>query len=354
MNASQAEVSSVLEDWSQLRKSAGVSLEEISSQTHIPIRKLEALERHEFDKLGTTTFISGYIRRYAKIIKQDPQVLLQVYLDTLPPQAADVVNETKTVIGSRSTSQVAWKKIGILPFVVFAIVIWGGVMFFMKDNSSDNRAITAQDTAAEQTEGRANNQSPQEGEAMTGDETNEPSSQGNSAQSVDTDLVSPTAEGANVSTSVQSLSDAPEAAASIATPRPLLTPATTPEPTPVATVAATPVPTPTLAPAVETAQGQQVSPSQDTAQLSSSSAGGSQDTLEFSFSEDCWVNVEDATGRVLIAQLKRKGDNLQLFGRAPFNILLGNARAVTLMANGRLVSTEPPGSRKTYRFKVDS
>ncbi len=77
-----------------------------------------------------------------------------------------------------------------------------------------------------------------------------------------------------------------------------------------------------------------------------------QKSLVISFYGDSWVAVKDVKGQQLIAQLKRKGDNLQLFGEAPFSVMLGDARSVELVFDGVVVDTTPPSNRRTLRLQV--
>ncbi len=82
-------------------------------------------------------------------------------------------------------------------------------------------------------------------------------------------------------------------------------------------------------------------------------AESSQDSLlSFVFSDECWVEVKDKNGVSIFADNRFKGDNLRLFGEAPFNIMLGNARAVTLSMDGVAVDTNVSGSRRTLRLTL--
>ncbi|WP_317931598.1 RodZ domain-containing protein [Halioxenophilus sp. WMMB6] len=76
------------------------------------------------------------------------------------------------------------------------------------------------------------------------------------------------------------------------------------------------------------------------------------DTLEFSFSEECWVEVKDATGMPLHQGVSQAGDKLSIVGTAPFSIMLGNVRAATLELNGEPVKIQPVPGRNTLRFEV--
>jgi cytoskeleton protein RodZ len=65
------------------------------------------------------------------------------------------------------------------------------------------------------------------------------------------------------------------------------------------------------------------------------------DRLNFAFTDDCWVEIKDAKGSSVYSDLSKSGDALELIGRPPFHILLGNAPAVTLAFNGERVALSP-------------
>ena len=62
------------------------------------------------------------------------------------------------------------------------------------------------------------------------------------------------------------------------------------------------------------------------------------DELIFELADDSWIEVRDASGNRLFADLARRGKSLEVKGDAPFAIILGDGRAVTLTLNGRNVS----------------
>ncbi len=65
------------------------------------------------------------------------------------------------------------------------------------------------------------------------------------------------------------------------------------------------------------------------------------DRLQFTFIEDCWVEIKDAHGDSLYSELSHAGETLNLVGHRPFHILLGNAPAVTLAYNDEQVALSP-------------
>ena len=65
------------------------------------------------------------------------------------------------------------------------------------------------------------------------------------------------------------------------------------------------------------------------------------DRLKFAFTDECWVEIKDAQGSSIYSDLSESGDSLELVGKPPFHILLGNAPAVTLAFNGERVALSP-------------
>jgi cytoskeletal protein RodZ len=54
------------------REAKGVSLQEVATQTRIPIRHLEHIERGEWDALPAATYSVGFARSYATTVGLDP------------------------------------------------------------------------------------------------------------------------------------------------------------------------------------------------------------------------------------------------------------------------------------------
>ena len=55
----------------QAREAKGLSLDEVASQTRIPIRHLQHIEREEWDALPAITYCIGFVRSYANTIGLD-------------------------------------------------------------------------------------------------------------------------------------------------------------------------------------------------------------------------------------------------------------------------------------------
>ena len=62
-----------------IRRTRGISLQEIAERTKISIRSLEAIECGEFRKLPGGIYTTSYLRQYARAIDYDEDALLQCY-----------------------------------------------------------------------------------------------------------------------------------------------------------------------------------------------------------------------------------------------------------------------------------
>jgi cytoskeleton protein RodZ len=70
-------------------------------------------------------------------------------------------------------------------------------------------------------------------------------------------------------------------------------------------------------------------------------ASGNQHRIEFTCREESWIEVKDGTGRALVSSLNAAGCQRLVRGRGPFEIVIGNARGVTLSVDGKLVDLAP-------------
>ncbi len=305
----------LMPNWTELRESKGISLDDILQRTNIHLSKLKAIEAHEFESLGTETFALGYIRLYAKALDEDSDVFVQVYKDAMTSDLSGNDGAVKPWVNAAvqnagpSALLTAVRKINVLYLSVAVIIIWIVAMTVLPRDAEKN---TAKEPAPA---------------AVVDDVTSE----GHTDLPVEQAPIEsePSVERINPEASI--VDDADNAA-----------PAQTEPQTQVQT---------------QTQQKESsstfVAPSSDSeAPAEQSTTGTGDDLLVLSFSDDCWLEISDATGRVLIAELQEKGDNQRVFGQAPFKVMLGNARVVTLTLNGEVVSIVPTPGRKTLRFTV--
>ncbi len=114
------------------RELRGVSLEEMSNATKIPIRNLTLFEANEFHRLPSGLFIKGFLKAYIEYLGLDPDV---VYLDfkimcdhsTILPGPDDRQN-TKMLFH--------WIKNPLLGFMIISIIL---LMVFVPVEQNLNR-----------------------------------------------------------------------------------------------------------------------------------------------------------------------------------------------------------------------
>ncbi len=77
-----------------------------------------------------------------------------------------------------------------------------------------------------------------------------------------------------------------------------------------------------------------------------------ENALKFSFINDCWVEVRDRDNKIIFSDLKRAEETLNLLGSAPFRILLGFAPGVSLDYDGKPVNISVNKKDNSARLTV--
>ncbi len=74
--------------------------------------------------------------------------------------------------------------------------------------------------------------------------------------------------------------------------------------------------------------------------------------LVFTFEQDCWVKVTDATGNDVAYGVKKAGRVMPVRGVAPFAVVLGAPQGVSIEINGSPVDISGLPTNRTARFSV--
>jgi cytoskeleton protein RodZ len=75
--------------------------------------------------------------------------------------------------------------------------------------------------------------------------------------------------------------------------------------------------------------------------------------LLFTFSGKSWVEVKDATGRVVLAQINAPGSRQVVPGKPPFQVVIGNATQVSLQMDERAIDLVPYIRAEVARLTVE-
>lgn len=334
----------------QARKRAGVSLESIAERTLISLHKLRALEQDDFAGVGGRAYATGYTRAYARVIGID---------------AKDIVRDIDTVLGAErreSDAEAASHKsttsplaavpwfYPILAAVLVVLLLIVVVLFTGDEPQPEATTSTVAEPAVRSAEpvvpqsvetkssAAPTNNAAAVAEAADDDEVNmKASSQGSASNATDAvaeQSLQPAIEAREAPAS-GSVSDATAAGDAVGTN------ATADDPAPLAT---------TLR------QNAEREPTVRAEQGSVSNLdlpAPEWDSLRLTFNSECWLEVSDATGRTLVADLAQPGQAREISGIAPFSLVLGDATAAAEIAfNGEAVSFAPRPGRRVLRLTI--
>jgi cytoskeleton protein RodZ len=270
------------------RERAGMSLDDISQQLKLAPRQVQALEDGDFAALPGRTFIRGFVRNYARLLKLDVAAVLAA----LPGASADsglqspTLHPTAPSIGELPESQYArpvWIRwaVALIALVLVALVAYEFLPPLLSLRQSSTTPPTARDTPAE---------------------------------------AKPAAEAADAAT----------------------TAAPAPEPAPQPSAAAgTPLPNPILNREPATAAPAAAADGSTKAPDATAVPQAGERELTLAYRDNSWTEVRDRDGRVLLSAMMPAGTRRALTGVPPFELIIGNATDVTLSFDGRSVDLTP-------------
>ena len=79
-------------------------------------------------------------------------------------------------------------------------------------------------------------------------------------------------------------------------------------------------------------------------------AGGAR--LVFEFAGESWVEVRDASGRLIFSRLNQAGSSQEVQGTPPLELVVGNAPLVSLSWRGKAVDLAPATRGEVARIKL--
>ncbi|NWD70806.1 helix-turn-helix domain-containing protein [Pseudomonas gingeri] len=305
----------------QARESNGWTLAEVAVKLNLTVSSLSNLEAGAFDKLPGHTFARGYIRAYAKLLGMDQAVLVQQFDQCT---GTDSQGSSVQALGRiEEPVRFSHTLLRIVSLLLLIAVIGGGFVWWQDQaslRSKDQAAVNMEHVEVESADGTT--------QIHPIDEPEDQAVTENQAASE-----APAPEGAA------------EAQSAVPAPAPAPTPAVVPVPHSAQTLVVAPTPAP--APISSVAPNAPVS----TAAVSAEPVAGA-GQVHLTFVADCWTQVTDGNGKVLVSGLKRKGENLELSGKPPFAVRLGYARGAQIAYNGQPVDIAPFTSGETARLKL--
>lgn len=299
------------------RLEKGLTVEQIAGLIHLKPSLIIALENDEYDPSISMTFIKGYLKLYARQVDvSEAQVLDGLdNLDTHKKEPAKLQSFSRRVAHQANDDKLMLVTYLILAIVVALVVVW----WFQQ---GDNDTAGTLDTPIVQSEvqnAAQNEVKSEQPAAIQSDVENDTaviateginesgSSSKNMAQEMAESARDELSQGSELDAS-GSLEDSNSALVpNIASPKDGVAPALT-------------------------ANNESASASLDP-QLSATAQNeqtGELVDVVFTFAEDCWVSVIDATGETIAVGVKVAGRVMSISGVAPFEVILGAPSVVQI------------------------
>lgn len=320
----------------EAREERGYSQKEAARDLHLTSKVIDALEESNFDIISSSLFARGYIRSYARHLGLDGQALVAEF-DAI----YGVPNQNKKPmagihqLGQQSKPGDTWVKLISIIFViglVVASVLWwqhqnGGSMLQRLNN------VTLSNTAADLVV----------------------ESLGEDDNSSDMELLAanPSEVGTTVSDDQAAATEAPVQTldvAEIVAVKPIVTAlseavSVSPEMSDVSDSSAL---NPEIIAVPAVAQTEESTGAADVAAL-----GPNEALLMMAFDKDCWVEIKDGNGKMVLSDLYASGSTIEQVVTAPIEILLGRSSGVAQMTfNGEVIDLKPHTRKDIARLTL--
>lgn len=284
----------------QAREQRGLTQQAVAERLCLKITTIRDIEDDNISTDLTSTFTRGYIRSYGKLFNLPEEDLLPMLDDTISGHVANVVKMQSFSLGKRRKKRDSW--LMRFTWLVVAVVLGLTGVWWWQTYRAQQEEIA---TMAVESSAQLFPQNTERSIPLT--DIHE--GKGKSAPLITPDINDPSA-----------IPVAPPSTV-IAAP----TETTTSVSEKVNTVEPLP-------PAIET------------------------NALVMSFSADCWVQVIDASGKLLVSGIKKSGDQLSLIGKPPYKLTIGAPAAVTLLEfQGKQINlSEFTRSNRIARLTVPS
>ena len=281
-----SEEASASYDLAHLRLQKGLSIEEVASTLRISEDYVDALEKHDLQRLPEPAFIRGYLRKYAPLLDCDPDGLIAEFDHAIgqdgkqAPYLKEGSDEPMTLRAHRTPS--AAMGIGLL-----ALALVGGLSYFAWSSREAAEVDVADILEPAEISETIVHREPLATNTLE----------------AETKDFEPPAEEMPVSQDEVTVEDS-EPAEVVSESQPE---ASSDEPE------------------------QAVTPELDDGEVQ----------MIVRFKEDCWIEIRDASERVLVSGLRRAGSHLDLDVLPPVSVRLGNAPGVEeITLNGSPVTVD--------------
>lgn len=307
------------------REENHLSREEVAHHLHLDVKLIVALEENDYEKLPSPSYICGYLRSYARLLKLPESEIVNCYSQGEEISSA-LLPENVDIVPRRQPSSTSFMPIILLLLVVSGLfaAVWA-LDFFNKHEDDGSKGVESKI-----------NITTEAGSSVPEEET--------------LDSVSPSA----VQTT-EADSDVTPSAAQTTKPDSNATPSTAQITEPDSDT--------TPSTAQKTTEPVEITKFKrnNTVVKSDGNPFTTKRVIKFrpaklklAYNGDSWTEINDANGKRLIFRLVANGSNLEVDGEAPFVVLLGNASAVKIYFEGNEFSHTRFHRDNIAYFRIDS
>ncbi len=287
------------------REAAGLSLDQVAQQLKLAPRQVKALEEESFGELPGRTFSRGFVRNYARLVHLDAQDLLAHLPDVAqaPALESPTLHSTGTMIAELPSASAQKAGLGrwLIPLILIGCIVAAAAYEWYRGGLT-NGAEPAR-SVSDATDRRA---SPTAASSVA--------------------LPNPLAGGAPASAPQSASAQPGPSSSALSSAAPFSSALPSPAPASFALSSAAPqTTTPTAAAATPTG----------------STAVSGDAALLLTYQGPSWTEIRDRSGQFVVSRLVAPGSVEPIKGAPPFDIVLGNAHAVTLVYRGKPVDLSP-------------
>jgi len=298
------------------RRNQGLSLGDIARQLKLSVRQVEALERDEYSGFSGSVFVRGFLRNYAKLLRLDPDSLVEAAGASIAPVRLHEPAVMETPMSApdheRRRRILTWSAFAVLAFVV--------LLLLASNASKEQRGTQVAERPA----------APPVPAASTPEHAESPPALPSQA------AAEPAAPSAIPAAPTGAVAPAPDSqptaqASASATPAEAI-----PSPGPSASASPGAAANDSLrAGAREAVEGAAV------AKPKVLVTGSGSNQIRMIFDDESWVEVRDGSGETIFSRLNEPGTERLIRGLPPFVVVVGNAHAVRLLYQGKPIDLGP-------------
>lgn len=321
------------------REENHLSQEEVAHHLHLDVKLIVALEENDYEKLPSPSYICGYLRSYARLLKLPESEIVNCYSQGEEISSA-LLPENVDIVPRRQPSSTSFMPIILLLLVVSGLfaAVWA-LDFFNKHEDDGSKGVESKVNITTEVDSSVPGEETLDTVSPSAAQTTEPDSNTTPSTTQTDEPDSNTTPSAAQTT--EPGSNATPSTAQITEPDSDTIPSTAQKTTEPVEI-------------TKFKRNNTVVKSDGNPFTTKRVIKFRPAKLKLAYNGDSWTEINDANGKRLIFRLVANGSNLEVDGEAPFVVLLGNASAVKIYFEGNEFSHTRFHRDNIAYFRIDS